>query len=283
MFTELGSEEQSATISTIFTRVSSMLQDRLTAEQSDGLSISFHVFPEEWDSQNPERPSNPTLYPDLDKREDAQAGRRIVKRTMDILVSLLVLTLGSPVFLLIAVAIKLTSRGPVFYRQRRVGQYGKSFSFLKFRSMYDGNDSTVHKEYVRQMIAGIAPKNPGKGNGKAVYKLTEDSRITPVGTFLRRFSLDELPQFINVLKGDMSLVGPRPPIDYEVERYDLWHRRRVLEAKPGLTGLWQVNGRNRIAFDEMVRLDLRYVKSWSPWLDLTILLRTPKAMLEGAH
>ncbi len=153
--------------------------------------------------------------------------------------------------------------------------------FLKFRSMHVNNDASVHKAFVKKLIAGSAQGQPGNRNGNGVYKLTNDSRITRVGGFLRRTSLDELPQFINVLKGEMSLVGPRPAIAYEVEAYDIWHRRRVLEAKPGITGLWQVNGRSRIKFDDMVRLDLRYAKTWSPWMDLKILLRTPVAVVFG--
>jgi lipopolysaccharide/colanic/teichoic acid biosynthesis glycosyltransferase len=175
----------------------------------------------------------------------------------------------------------------VFFRQQRVGQHGKAFTFLKFRSMYAGNDPNVHREYVTQLIAGQAQRHPANsnGNGAGVYKLTSDSRITSVGAFLRRTSLDELPQLLNVLRGEMSLVGPRPAIPYEVAAYQTWHRRRVLEVKPGITGLWQVNGRSRIKFDEMVRLDLRYAKTWSPWLDVKILLRTPRAVLvgEGAY
>ena len=123
------------------------------------------------------------------------------------------------------------------------------------------------------------------GTADGVYKLTNDPRVTRVGRFLRRTSLDELPQFINVLKGEMSLVGPRPPIPYEVDAYQTWHRGRILEAKPGITGLWQVNGRSRLAFDDMVRLDLRYARSWCLWLDIKILLQTPKAVVlgEGAY
>jgi lipopolysaccharide/colanic/teichoic acid biosynthesis glycosyltransferase len=147
--------------------------------------------------------------------------------------------------------------------------------------MYVDNDAGVHRKYVTQLIAGQAQRNPSNGNGDGVYKLTNDARITRVGSFLRRSSLDELPQFLNVLKGEMSLVGPRPPIPYELAAYQIWHRRRVLEVKPGITGLWQVNGRSRIKFDEMVRLDLRYAETWSPWLDIEILLRTPRAVLEG--
>jgi lipopolysaccharide/colanic/teichoic acid biosynthesis glycosyltransferase len=193
----------------------------------------------------------------------------------------LALLLFAPVLLAIALAIKLTSKGPVFFRQKRVGQYGEQFVFLKFRSMHVNNDASAHKAFVRQLIAGQTAGNPANGNGQAVYKLTKDPRITAVGAFLRKTSLDELPQFWNVLRGEMSLVGPRPAIAYEVEAYDIWHRRRVLEAKPGITGLWQVNGRSRIKFDDMVRLDLRYAKTWSPWMDLKILMRTPAAVVFG--
>src|SRR5205814_3012257 len=131
--------------------------------------------------------------------------------------------------------------------------------------------------------ASRAQKQPSNGNREGVYNLTSDCRITSVGAILRSSSLDELPQFFNVLKGEMSLVGPRPSLAYEVAAYDLWHRRRLLEVKPGITGLWQVNGRNRIKFDEMVRLDLAYAETWSHWLDIKILLRTPRAVLEGAQ
>jgi lipopolysaccharide/colanic/teichoic acid biosynthesis glycosyltransferase len=119
------------------------------------------------------------------------------------------------------------------------------------------------------------------GTHQKLYKLTADPRITPVGRFLRNTSLDELPQFLNVLLGDMSLVGPRPPVTYEFERYDLWHKQRLLAVKPGITGLWQVDGRSRVKFDDMVRLDIRYARSWSLWLDLKILLQTPRAVLSG--
>jgi lipopolysaccharide/colanic/teichoic acid biosynthesis glycosyltransferase len=196
--------------------------------------------------------------------------------------SLLALTLLSPLYALIAVAIKLTSEGPILFKQDRVGQQGLHFSFLKFRSMYYKNDTKIHQEYTRQLISG---KQEGKGaDGQGtVYKIKDDPRVTPVGKFLRKTSLDELPQFLNVLKGEMSLVGPRPPIPYEVEVYEAWHRRRYLEAKPGITGLWQVEGRSRTKFDEMVRLDLRYAKNWSPWLDIKLLLRTPAAVFKGAY
>jgi lipopolysaccharide/colanic/teichoic acid biosynthesis glycosyltransferase len=158
---------------------------------------------------------------------------------------------------------------------------GKTFDVLKFRSMYTNADSIKHQDYIKKYIG--EQKNSAVEPG--VYKLSNDSRITPVGRLLRKCSLDELPQLINVFKGEMSLVGPRPPIPYECELYDIWHRRRLLSCKPGITGLWQVTGRSRTTFDEMVRLDLKYIDEWSLWLDLKILLKTPKAVLggEGAY
>jgi lipopolysaccharide/colanic/teichoic acid biosynthesis glycosyltransferase len=281
MFTEFGVEDRNTILSTMMTRVSETLRNNLSSQQFGLISISFHLFPEEWNHDIPERPSNPTLYPDLARRDSAKKFFCAIKRIMDIVGSALALLIFAPVLLTIAIAVKLTSKGPVFFRQKRVGQYGEQFVFLKFRSMYVNNDASVHKAFVKQLIAGSAQSQPANGNRNGVYKLTKDSRITGIGSFLRRTSLDELPQFINVLKGEMSLVGPRPAIAYEVEAYDIWHRRRVLEAKPGITGLWQVNGRSRIKFDDMVRLDLRYAKTWSPWMDLKILLRTPVAVVFG--
>jgi lipopolysaccharide/colanic/teichoic acid biosynthesis glycosyltransferase len=284
VFTEIGMDEGNTVSTTIITRVTDTLRGSLMWEQFNQLNISFHVFPEDWDIDDNDRPSNPTLYPDLSQRDDGRKSFRVMKRMMDIALSGMALVLLAPVFLIIAAAIKMTSQGPVFFRQRRVGQYGKSFVFLKFRSMYVNNDAGVHREYVKQLIAGNAAKN-SDGNGDGVYKLTKDPRITTVGAFLRKTSLDEIPQFVNVLKGEMSLVGPRPPVPYEVEAYDIWHRRRLLEAKPGITGLWQVCGRSRVKFDDMVRLDLHYARTWSPWMDLKILARTPGAVVlgEGAH
>ena len=201
-----------------------------------------------------------------------------VKRLMDIAGSLAALLLSLPLFIAITITIKLTSRGPVLFRQVRLGQYGKRFTFLKFRSMCANNDPTIHREYVKQFIAGANGCAQIAGT-QTCYKLTADPRITPVGRFLRKTSLDEIPQFLNVLLGDMSLVGPRPPILYEAGCYHTWHKARLLAAKPGITGLWQVAGRSSVKFDDMVRLDLRYAQSWSLWLDLKILLQTPLAVL----
>jgi lipopolysaccharide/colanic/teichoic acid biosynthesis glycosyltransferase len=284
MFTEISTDDTISIPSAIIGRITETLNSQLTAEQFNRISLSFHLFPEDWDDDTPEGPSNPTLYPDLSTRDDARKGFRVMKRTMDILGSALALIFFSPFFLIIAGAIKATSKGPVFFRQRRIGQHGKAFVFLKFRSMYVNNDAAAHREYVRQLIAGKAGQQID-GDGQGVYKLTKDPRITRVGAFLRKTSLDEIPQFVNVLLGEMSLVGPRPPVPYEVEAYDIWHRRRLLEAKPGITGLWQVSGRSRVTFDDMVRLDLRYARTWSPWMDIKILVRTPGAVVlgEGAH
>jgi lipopolysaccharide/colanic/teichoic acid biosynthesis glycosyltransferase len=147
--------------------------------------------------------------------------------------------------------------------------------------MYAENDPKIHQEFMNELIAGSYKGNHEENAGQPVYKMKDDPRVTRVGRFLRRTSLDELPQFINVLIGDMSLVGPRPPLAYEYEKYDIWHRRRVLEIKPGITGLWQVKGRSRVPFDEMVRLDIQYARQWSVWLDLRILLETPRAVFLG--
>src|SRR5262249_10560418 len=198
-------------------------------------------------------------------------------RSLDVGGSLAALLLFLPFFLIIPVFIKMTSTGPVLFKQRRLGKSGREFTVLKFRSMYVESDPKIHEKYTKDLIQ----RNTGNSDG--TYKIKNDPRIFPFGHLLRVTSLDELPQLINVLRGDMSLVGPRPPIPYEFESYDLWHRRRLLEAKPGITGLWQVNGRNRVEFDEMVRLDLTYAQTWSPWLDLQILWRTPRAVVDGAH
>jgi lipopolysaccharide/colanic/teichoic acid biosynthesis glycosyltransferase len=284
VFTDLIGFDKSTLLSTMLTRVSTILRDNLSFEQFNQISISFHVFPDKWDGGVNQRPRNRTLYPDLPEGGDTVTRlHTISKRAIDVIGSGLLLLLLFPLFLLVAAAIKSTSKGPVLFRQQRIGQYGTPFTFLKFRSMRVNNDHSVHREYVTKLIAGEAVKHAitGTKEGDSVYKLTKDSRVTPLGLLLRRSSVDELPQLINVLRGDMSIVGPRPAIPYEVAAYQTWHRRRVLEVKPGITGLWQVNGRSRLTFDEMVRLDLRYAKTWSPMLDLKIMLQTPRAVVSG--
>ena len=285
IFTELGEGNLDELVSLIRARVGASFRAKLSPKQLNQIHISFHFFPEDGDKSSLGRLANARFYPDLFNQDEAGKFSRSVKRAMDIVGSTLALILCSPLFLVISLAIKLTSRGPILFKQERVGQYGLRFMFLKFRSMKCGNDPSIHREYVRRFIAGETPPAQTGHNRNGVYKIQDDPRVTRVGKFLRKTSLDELPQFINVLRGEMSLVGPRPPIPYELDAYQIWHRRRVLEAKPGITGLWQVNGRSRLKFDDMVRLDLQYARTRSLWMDIKILLQTPRAVLfgEGAY
>ena len=203
----------------------------------------------------------------------------IVKRAFDVVVAALMLLLLSPLLLLAAIATRLFDGSPLMFRQTRVGIHGQPFELLKFRTMRVRCADTVHREYVKQWIqSGVA--EPTQGHSNKVYKIESDARVTPIGRWLRRFSIDELPQLLNVLYGDMSLIGPRPAMPYELELYQEWHRHR-LDAPPGITGLWQVSGRNRLSFEEMVQLDIEYIEGWSLGGDLGILLRTLPAMLHG--
>ena len=210
-------------------------------------------------------------------REPLSSSAQMIKRTFDLIAAALAILLLLPLWLFIALLIKLDSKGTVFYTQERVGMDGRLFLLYKFRTMTADADPEIHKEYQRAFIEGRAEANLGDAS-KPTYKLFADPRVTRVGKWLRRTSLDEVPQLLNVLMSDMSIVGPRPPIAYEVESYALWHRKR-LDMKPGLTGLWQVSGRNRLPFDEMVRLDLYYIENWSLLLDVKIILRTVFVML----
>jgi lipopolysaccharide/colanic/teichoic acid biosynthesis glycosyltransferase len=279
IFTEVGDDEDSAVVKALATKVSDALYRTLTVGQINEIRLSFHVFPEDWNDDGPSGPANSTLHLDLARGLKNKPVALLLKRFMDIAGSLAALIVCLPVFAAIFIAIKMTSKGPVLFRQVRLGQYGKKFTFLKFRSMYYRNDHTIHEQYVKRLIAGGGRSE--QTVGRIQYKLTADPRITPLGKFLRKTSLDELPQFFNVLTGEMSLVGPRPPVTYEFASYDLWHKQRLLAVKPGITGLWQVDGRSRMKFDDMVRLDIKYARSWSLWLDLKVLLQTPRAVLSG--
>ncbi|MBZ5539493.1 MAG: sugar transferase [Acidobacteriia bacterium] len=265
-------------------KVRQALHKSLGADKTRLIPFSFHFFPEENDENNTDHSANITLYPDLSRQDASRKFALSVKRVMDVAGSAAALVILSPIYAAIALAIKMNSKGPVLFRQERLGQYGKPFTVLKFRSMRTDCDPRIHQEYVNQFIAGQVEGKASDGSAP-VFKIQKDPRVTPIGRFLRKTSLDELPQFWNVLRGDMSLVGPRPPIAYEFKVYDVWHRRRVLEIKPGITGLWQVHGRSRTRFDDMVRLDLKYARVWSIWLDLKILVQTPAAVFngEGAH
>ena len=269
------------------TRVSDILSAKsrhaldaaMSPHQSSRISLSFLVFPDDFDGKAPSRRAFATMFPDLAQEIDSKQPSLAVKRCIDVLGSLALLFLLSPILLLIASLVKFTSKGPILFRQTRLGRFGEGFTFLKFRSMYVETNHAVHQTYVERFISNQTHSDGG--DGPVVYKLANDPRITKIGAFLRRTSLDELPQLFNVLSGKMSLVGPRPPVSYEFAAYKTWHKRRLF-VKPGITGSWQVDGRSRVKFDEMVRMDLRYAATWSLWLDIKILLRTPRAVLGGS-
>ncbi len=273
LFTDLREPAKGSWLDSIDAKLQKALSAAMPVESRQRPRLTYHVFP---DADEASGLGDPVLAPQCVPDPRTVAG--ILKRCVDIVVSLLSLLAVFPFLAVIAVAIKLTSQGPVCYRQTRIGQSGRTFTLLKFRSMFWNCDDSLHRDYVTRMIAGVQVPQSHEATA-AIYKLVNDPRITPIGKILRRTSLDELPQLFNVLRGDMSRVGPRPPLPYEFACYRGWHRRRVLEAKPGLTGLWQVYGRCRTTFEEMVRLDLRYARQWSLWLDLKILLSTPAALI----
>lgn len=213
-------------------------------------------------------------------REPLSDVERFIKRVSDIVISTAATVLLSPIWLIVSILIKFDSHGSVLFRQERVGMDGRIFLCYKFRTMGADSDDMLHRDAYQKNIDGDADANVGNDDKPVFGKVKDDPRITRIGKRLRRSSFDELPQILNVLKGDMSIVGPRPPIPYEVEEYDIWHRKR-LDMKPGITGLWQVSGRNRLTFDEMVKIDIFYIENWSLWLDLKIILLTLPAIFRG--
>lgn len=253
------------------------LAKRLAPEAVGRLSIRFHAHPE------PNRAEEEGLSPvsrlplKLPSSEARGSIYGAIKRGLDIVGSLALLGVFSPFLLFVAALVRLTSRGPVFFRQVRVGYMAKPFTMLKFRTMRVDADHALHQEFVTNFIKSTGPVHES-GNDR-FFKIINDPRVTALGHLLRKTSVDELPQLWNVLRGDMSLVGPRPPLQYEIEEYQPWHRRRLFEARPGLTGLWQVAGRSRTTFEQMVRLDLRYARTCSLSTDLKILLATPAAVI----
>ena len=283
LLTEIGNSEPATIRRTMLETITTNLREEMESAQAESLHISFHFFPEEREDHKGGGGgwADRKLYPDLERHRKSRKLPLVIKRVIDLTGSLGALIVLSPVLAVIAALIKLNSKGPVLFRQTRVGQHGVTFSCLKFRSMRMDSDPKVHREFVNEFIRGSSSGAKEPGEQSRVFKITDDPRVTQVGRVLRKLSLDELPQFWNVLVGDMSLVGPRPPIPYELESYKIWHRRRILEVKPGVTGLWQVYGRSRTTFDEMVRMDLRYARRWSLWLDLKILVMTPVALVSG--
>jgi exopolysaccharide biosynthesis polyprenyl glycosylphosphotransferase len=246
------------------------------------LGVSVHVVPDLFALSFP----NASLdgFGGIPVIQLGQAGiygwQRACKRAFDVLMVLLGLLLIWPLLGLIAILIRLDSKGSVLYRQMRIGEHGRLFTMLKFRSMRVDADPTIHQAHVSRLITENLNPEQLNGGKPGSLKLESDSRITRVGRVIRKTSLDELPQLFNVLRGEMSLVGPRPPLPYELDVYQEWHKRR-LDVLPGITGLWQVKGRNRVSFDEMVRLDLEYIERQSLWLDFKILLQTPWALINS--
>jgi lipopolysaccharide/colanic/teichoic acid biosynthesis glycosyltransferase len=264
----------------IETRFRRALATRVPSEAFDALSIRFLVYPEPRRAGAEGRwPVDPILYPDLTLRQARRTKYDFMKRGLDIIASLTLLIILSPLLLTIAALVKLGSPGPVVFKQMRIGRMTKPFTMFKFRTMYSNADDKVHRDYVSSLIKAAGQAHDPGQNG--FFKLTNDPRVTRLGRLLRKTSLDELPQLWNVLRGDMSLVGPRPPLPYELAQYEPWHRWRLLEVMPGITGLWQVTGRSRTSFDEMVRLDVRYARKRSLWTDVKILLATPAAVVSG--
>jgi lipopolysaccharide/colanic/teichoic acid biosynthesis glycosyltransferase len=278
IFTEFSPESRDH----IQTKVNIALAGELDTQRLKKVDVRGFVFPEE---QAAGDDVTPVTELGLYGPQAGNAASRIsmaLKRGIDILGSLTAIMLFSPLFIIIAALIKLTSKGPVFFKQERVGIGGQNFKLLKFRSMHVNNDASIHQQYIKEFIKNN--KENAEGDTK-VFKIQNDPRVTWIGKWIRKTSLDELPQFFNVLFGAMSLVGPRPPIRYELEEYDLWHLRRVLEVKPGITGLWQVEGRSLTTFDGMCRMDIEYIRTQSVLLDLKLLFKTPWAVItaKGAY
>ncbi len=281
IFTEVSIEGERPLTEILQTKIETALARHLGRGKAAKIAISLHIFPEIWDRNNSHWVADAKFYSELNRGNTRKRMPLVIKRVMDVAGSAVLLLALSPLLAAIAAVIKLTSKGPVIFQQERLGRFGARFKCLKFRTMFTNNDPKIHQEFIQQFISGKEECGKKNESQQAVYKIINDPRVTPIGALLRKTSLDELPQFWNVLRGEMSLVGPRPPVPYEFEIYDIWHRRRVLDIKPGVTGLWQVSGRSRTRFDDMVRLDLRYCQTWSLWLDLKILISTPRAVFGG--
>ncbi len=279
----LGWYEQHKSMGVIYTETDIREKQILQAKVQQALSLycdlvdyELIIFPSE------QLKEGSVEYNKFYHQDDSEIKKKMIttgKRIIDMMVSLVILVLLLPLFAVIAIMIKFSSPGPVFFSQQRIGNKGKLFTFLKFRSMHVNNDDSIHRQYVARLIRGEVSENEG------VFKITDDPRVTAIGKILRKTSIDELPQFFNVLKGDMALVGPRPPIPYELAAYQPWHFRRFMECKPGITGLWQVEGRSKTTFDGMVRMDIRYSRVQTFLSDLKLIMKTPAALLfaKGAY
>jgi lipopolysaccharide/colanic/teichoic acid biosynthesis glycosyltransferase len=289
-----GWYRENKTIGIVYTDMSSQNRDLILKKVKEGLkkvfghSIPHHAFiktylyPEDLGKETSrEAVDSLDALPDHSHLSTSHVLAQTAKRIIDIAGSIVGIMLFTPALIIIPLIIKLTSRGPVFFTQKRVGLNGQTFKMLKFRSMHTNNDSSIHKKFMQDFI-----KNQGTVTSDTkIFKLVRDPRVTWIGRIIRKTSLDELPQFFNVLFGDMSLVGPRPAIPYETEEYDGWHKRRFLGVKPGITGFWQVYGRSTTAFDTMIRMDIHYVRNWTPAMDLKLMFKTPFSLFtaKGAY
>ena len=276
IFTEVEAEKVADAKRVVAGKIREKLKELLKDEVARRITISFHIYPEAGGSNGA---FDMLFFPEFRCKSVTETGGLVVKRALDLVGSVAGLLLLAPALLVLLVAMKMTSDGPVFFCQERIGLNGRKFKLFKFRTMVVGNKDDIHREFVTKLIEGKLSED------QAVFKITSDPRVTPIGRILRKYSLDELPQLFNVVMGDMSLVGPRPPIYYELEQYSGWQRNRLMGKRPGITGAWQVSGRSKTTFDEMVRLDLRYLRGWSVALDLKIILQTPLAVLRcrGAY
>jgi lipopolysaccharide/colanic/teichoic acid biosynthesis glycosyltransferase/GGDEF domain-containing protein len=282
IFTEILETDIDSAMESIAHKIYDTLLNILGPGLLNKIDISLRFFPDNDNTESLDRRPLLSFYPEIMKSDTYHESKSLyLKQFFDIVGSVFGLILFSPFFLIIPLLIKLTSKGPILFKQKRVGQFGRTFTFLKFRSMYINNDDSIHRTYTEQLIKRTIDEKKSNTGRDIIFKLKDDPRITPIGRVLRKSSLDELPQFINVLRGEMSLVGPRPPIPYEFSNYDIWHRYRLMKMKPGITGLWQVTARSSTTFDEMVRLDLEYARKWSLWLDIKILALTPRVVLTG--
>lgn len=273
IYTELSCECKKLIISKIRTKLADEFSEISTAT----VELNAIFFPRNGHGAT-DHEAIARFYPELLDKPLTTMVSLFIKRTIDIIGSLFGLLICSPLFIIIPILIKRDSKGPVFFRQKRVGHCGKTFTFLKFRSMVNNNDSTEHEKFVQELIH---PSKPVDAGSTQFFKMMNDRRVTGIGKLLRKTSIDELPQLINVLLGDMSLVGPRPAIPYEVNKYQPWHLQRIFPLKPGITGVWQVRGRSQTTFDTMVRMDIEYIRNWSILLDLKLLCLTPYSVLSA--
>jgi lipopolysaccharide/colanic/teichoic acid biosynthesis glycosyltransferase len=270
-------------VDSIINKLKDRFAEEMPSEEFIQPAITYVIFPQDKNVEFDKDETTSILYKMPSEKNGSARISLVAKRALDITGSIFAICIFLPFFLIIPILIKCTSKGPVFFRQKRLGMYGKYFTFLKFRSMYVSNNNECHKEFVKAFIQNSDKEK--KCGEKRIYKLKNDPRVTPIGKFLRKTSLDELPQFINVLLGSMSLVGPRPCLPYEFENYGLWHKRRILETKPGITCIWQVEGRSTTTFETMVRMDIQYITKWSLFLDVKLLAKTPFAVFvtKGAY